>query len=98
LAGVHATKQQRFKAFGPTAISEGAGIGPRDVHNTIDSPFTAPFSSTQPNKHPKEENQEERPIATGAKTGAHYKFLFLKSTRRTLNIYIDMDDLKWISK
>ena len=48
----------------PTAISERAGLGrrPRDVHYTIDSPFTAPFSSTQPNKHPKEENQEERPI------------------------------------
>ena len=32
----------------PTAISERAGIGrrPRDVHYTIDSHFTAPFSST----------------------------------------------------
>ena len=32
----------------PTAISERAGIGrrPRDVHYTIDSPFTAPFSRT----------------------------------------------------
>ena len=69
----------------PTAISERTGIGrrPRDVHYTIDSPFTAPFSSTQRNKHPKEENQEERPIGTGAKTGEHYKFLFPTPARRT---------------